>query len=185
MEQPLEQPLEQPRSVSLRDARQQHYDRRKEQTNAILDKYKHYKYFDAVNKELNNPKFMIQEADMDEIQLHDTNGYIVDMNDVIELGRMLNLFNNMRKWPKPYDDILPDNHSNFVADLSDLLQAINSTNPHKIGSMHIGTFGEKIVKNQGGKRSKKRSKKHCKKRSKKNMRRCTTSRRRSRARRSI
>lgn len=37
----------------------------------------------------------------------------------------------------------------------------------------------------GGKRSKKRSKKHCKKRSKKNMRRCTTSRRRSRARRSI
>jgi hypothetical protein len=37
----------------------------------------------------------------------------------------------------------------------------------------------------GGVGGKKRSKKHCKKRSKKNMRRCTTSRRRSRARRSI
>jgi hypothetical protein len=166
------------------------YDGIKKQITAILDKYKHYKYFYAVNKELNDPNFYIEDDIMGEIKSHDTNGYIVDKNDVIELKKLLKSFNEMS------DVILPENHGNFVEDLSDLLQEIKSTDPHKIGSMHIGTFGNGtfgriIVKNQGGKkrskkRSNRRSKKRSKKHSKKNRSRRTTShRRRSRAARSI
>jgi hypothetical protein len=158
------------------------YDGIKNQITAILDKYKHYKYFDAVNKELNNPKYYIDDDIMYAVKRDDTNGYMVDMNDVKELKKLLKSFNEMS------DVILPDNYGNFVEDLSDLLQKIKSTDTHKIGSMHIGTFGNgKVVVNQGGKRrSKKRSKKRSNMRSKKNRRRRTTShRRRSRARRSI
>ena len=161
--------------MSVTDARRNHYNKIKNKTNAILNKYKHYMFFDNVFRQLNNPAFYINEDIMDEIKRHDTNGYVVDMHDFAELHRMEEFFNNMRKWSD--DDtaaILPDNHCAFLANLSDLLQAIKITDPHQ--------FGKVKVVNRGG--SKKRSKRRSNRRSKKSRSRRTTShRRRSRARR--
>ncbi len=165
--------------MSMIEARQAHYNNVKKQTNEILTKYKHYKFFKAVFCELNDPHFVIKED-------HDTldKSYVVDAHDIEELRRMEKLLNNMRKWEQ---DILPNNHAVLVADLSELLQAIKISNPHadflrqstkSIGSMHVGTFGEDKSVNYGGK---KRCDKRSKKRSKKNRRRRTTSHWRSRA----
>jgi hypothetical protein len=164
--------------LTLIEARRKYYNEIKDKTNAILNKYKHYKFFENVLRELNDPAFYMDDDIYDEIKHHDTNGYVVDMHDVNELRRMLNLLNNMRNWKT--DDPTYDNHPSLVANLSELMQAINSTDPHKIGSMHISKFGEKVVINYGG--GKKRSNEHSKKHSKKNRHRRTTShRRRSRA----
>jgi hypothetical protein len=172
--------------MSLIEARQAHYNNVKKQTNKILNKYKHYKFFEAVFRELNDPAFFIKECD----DTHDKS-YDIDEHDIAELRRMENLLNNMRKWE---EGILPDNHANLVADLSDLLQAIKISNPHtdflkqsteSVGSIHVGTFGkkDKSVNYGGNKRTNKRTNKHGKKHSKKNRRRSTTCRSRSKARR--
>ena len=171
--------------MSLIEARQAHYNNVKKQTNKILNKYKHYKFFEAVFRELNDPAFFIKECDDT-----DDKSYDIDEHDIAELRRMENLLNNMREWE---EGILPENHCTLVADLSDLLQAIKMSNPHtdflrqstkSVGSMHVGTFGlDKIVNRGGNKRTNERTNKHGKKHSKKNRSRRTTSRLRSKARR--